>query len=213
LPLVDLPEKPSVLVLGYEPEFDPARGLWFVDVALDPGTAFWPFVRLAVARYQPDSLSDLHLSPVVTCDFMQLPPERTATLSRPDDRHARVVVTGPVGGSRLRGDVVPGPDLAAAMDAERLLRARLERFNTTVGTDLAWQTVATTTLPVLDTAGTVVSWSGEVQLPSPLAPTRPGKDPTWRITVEEWETLPADPDPSGTPGSQARLVYADHLLL
>ncbi len=50
------------------------RGLWFADVALDPGTAFWPFVRLAVTRLQPSSLPALHLSPVVRCDFVPLPP-------------------------------------------------------------------------------------------------------------------------------------------
>jgi hypothetical protein len=69
-----------VQVLGYEPEFQPDRNKWFVDVAIDPGTALWPFVRLAVARYQPDSLPD--------CLFTQLSLERTATLSRPDVDHA-----------------------------------------------------------------------------------------------------------------------------
>lgn len=65
-------------MLGYQPESSPDRGLWFVEIARDPGTAFWPFVRLAVDRYQPSSLAGLHLSPVVKCDFVQLPPNRTA---------------------------------------------------------------------------------------------------------------------------------------
>ena len=62
-PLVDREGQPNVWVLAYQPEFSPERGLWFVDVAFDPGTAFWPFVKLAVARYQPDSLTLLHLGP------------------------------------------------------------------------------------------------------------------------------------------------------
>ena len=86
-----------VQVLGYKPEFQPDRNKWFVDVAIDPGTAVWPFVRLAVTRYQPDSLPGCHLSPVVHCVFTQLTLERTATLSRPDVDHARLVVSGPVG--------------------------------------------------------------------------------------------------------------------
>ncbi len=110
LPLLDIGEEgdhPEVSVLGYQPEFCEARGLWFVDVAFDPGSAFWPFVRLAVVRYQPDSLLGMHLSPVVVCDFAQLTPERTATLTRPSATEVRVVVSGVVG--ERRGNLQVGP--------------------------------------------------------------------------------------------------------
>ena len=49
---MDRDGQPNVWVLAYQPEFSPERQLWFVDIAFDPGTAFWPFVKLAVARYQ-----------------------------------------------------------------------------------------------------------------------------------------------------------------
>ncbi len=213
--LVDLPGNPDVWVLGYQPEFSADRGLWFVDVALDPGTAFWPFVRLSVARYQPSSLSGLHLSPVVRCDFTQLPPQRTATLSRPDDRHARVVVTGPVG---VPGGLTPlgldTPGFLLMLASSRTMRARLERRVPEIGTDLGWQAVASTTLPVLGIDGTVVSWAGELDLPVQLGPTRPGRSGNWRVTLEEWERLPADPDlETGAPRSEVRVIYADHLPL
>lgn len=213
--LVDSPGNPAVWVLGYQPEFSPARGLWFVDVALDPGTAFWPFVRLSVVRYQPSSLPGLHLSPVVRCDFAQLPPQRTATLSRPDDRHARLVVTGPVG---VPGGVTPGgvdgPGFLAGLASSRTVRARLERRVPAIGTDLGWQPVTSTDLAVLGADGTEVSWSGTLELPTVLPPVRPGDDADWRVTLEEWERLPADPDPvTGARRSEARVVYADHLPL
>jgi hypothetical protein len=35
-PLVDRQGQPAVWVLGYQPEYSPDRGLWFVDVAFDP---------------------------------------------------------------------------------------------------------------------------------------------------------------------------------
>jgi hypothetical protein len=213
--LVDLPGNPAVWVLGYQPEFSPDRGLWFVDVALDPGTAFWPFVRLSVARYQPSSLPGLHLSPVVRCDFTQLPPQRTATLSRPDDRHARVVVTGPVG---VPGGLTPvgldTPSFLLQLASSRTMRARLERRVPEIGTDLGWQAVASTTLPVLGIDGTEVSWSGMLDLPVDLGPARPGGSGDWRVTLEEWERLPADPDlETGARRSEVRVIYADHLLL
>ncbi|MGB7982960.1 MAG: hypothetical protein WCF36_19425, partial [Candidatus Nanopelagicales bacterium] len=210
-PLLDVPRRPGVWILGYRPEYSAERKRWFVDVALDPGTAFAPFVRLAVARYQPSSLYTLHLSPVVRTDFVPLPLERTATLSRPDPQSARVTITGPVG--------VPGGltamtrnrniNFVEAFYASRLMRVRLEKRVPAVPSDLGWRTVATEDLPVLGLAGTIVTWSGSVDLPEDLPPRRPGDDETWRIVVEEWETLPAD-DPEGR---STRLVYADVLPL
>ncbi len=103
----------TVGVLGYNPEYNPDRKLWFVDVAIEPAAAVWPFVRLAVARYQPNSLPGLELSPVVLCDFAQLPPERTLTVSRPDARSVRVTVSGPAGlrqaGPKSQSKVPPPP--------------------------------------------------------------------------------------------------------
>ena len=96
-PLASLPGRPTSSVLGYEPQFNQERGLWYVDVALDPGSTFWPFVRLAVAATSPTA------STAATCPAGPLrpragrprsgPPRRVAT----DDGHVRVVVSGPVG--------------------------------------------------------------------------------------------------------------------
>lgn len=218
--LVDVPGQPAATVLGYRPEFSPERGMWFVDIAIDPGTAFWPFLRLTVARYQPNSIAGLMLSPLVNCDFVQVLPQRTALLSRPDAGHARVVITGPVG--------VPGgfgrqtfPDQVAA---SRTMRARLENRDPSIATDLGWTTVAATELPVGGVNATMVSWEGELALPTPIAPQRPGDNADWRVVVEEWEHLRADPVPDssyvlpivgvvGVPRTGTRIVYADHLPL
>ncbi|MEZ5283939.1 MAG: hypothetical protein R2712_03840 [Vicinamibacterales bacterium] len=214
-PLVDLKAAPQAWVLGYEPEYSVERQLWFVDVAFDPGPAFWPFVRLAVARYQPDSLPGLHLGPVTPCDYAQLAPERTATLTRPDDTHARVTVTGPVGYPRdpFVGGVPPSRDFLSHVTRSRTMRARLERFEPAVGTDLGWTTVDQWDLPILGAEGTVVSWALELPLPVTLAPRTPGSNKKWRVTLEEWERVPADFEAGGTGGWQPRIVYADHLAL
>jgi hypothetical protein len=212
--LVDVPGNPAVWVLGYEPEFSPERRMWFVDVALDPGSAIWPFVRLAVTRFQPSSLAGLHLSPVVLCDFVSVPPERTATLTRPDAQHARVIVTGPVGVPNLGSGPAKDAPFAQWLLASRTMRVRLERRVTGVPSDLGWETERTVDLPILGIDGTSVSWSGEVELPGATALRRPGTSTTRRITVEEWEHLPADPgDGDRRRGSQSRIVYADHLPL
>jgi hypothetical protein len=41
---------------------------------MDPGNAYFPFVRLALARFQPDSIPDAHLSRVILAEFIQLVP-------------------------------------------------------------------------------------------------------------------------------------------
>lgn len=219
--LVDLPGQPAVSLLGYQPEYSHDRGMWFVDVALDPGTAFWPFVRLTVARWQPDSLPGLALSPIVKCDFAQVLPQRTALLSRPDAGQARIVVTGPFG---LPG-FFPVSERATPLErlgASRVMHARLEQRVPSVPTDLGWKTVAATTLPVRGLDGAMVSWEGTIDLPTPLPPQRPGDDPDWRVVVEEWEILPADRDVAPAPFAIAgvhpfrtgtRIIYADHLPL
>lgn len=216
-PLVDLPNHPSVWILPYQPEFSAERGLWFVDVAFNPGTAFWPFVKLAVARYQPDSLPGLHLGPVTLCDYAQLAPERTATISRTDETHVRVVVTGPVGHPRepFTNAILGAPlsDFLNRVAGSRRMRARLEQFDAAVGTDLGWVTLGQWDLPILGASGTVFSWAGEVPLPQAIAPRKPGTNADWRVTLEEWEMLPADRDMEGSAGWQPRIVYADHLPL
>jgi hypothetical protein len=216
-----VPGQPNVTLLGYQPEFSEERGLWFVDVALDPGPAFWPFVRLTVARYQPNSLDGLTLSPIVKCDFVQVLPQRTALLSRPDAGTARVVITGPVGvpGHLGATDELP---FAARVTASRVMHARLERRVAAIGTDLGWETVTATVLPVRGVDATMVSWDGAITLPpdlAPLPPQRPGSNPDWRVVVEEWEALPADPavaPPAALAAVQRRgmrVVYADQLPL
>ena len=47
-----------------------------------PGKAYYPFVRLALARFHPISTGKAHLSPAVTADYMQLAPDRFLVMSK-----------------------------------------------------------------------------------------------------------------------------------
>jgi len=70
-----------VRVQGFKPQWDDDRKLWYVDVELQPSSAYYTFVRFGLCRYQPDSLPDLEISKVVRAEFSQLLADRTATLS------------------------------------------------------------------------------------------------------------------------------------
>ena len=200
-------------MLGYRPQYDRARKLHYVDVAIDPGSAFWPFVRLVVARYQPDSLPGLHLSPTVRLDYAQVLPMRTATISRVAMDRAHVVVNGPVG-HRAVPTARPG-DARASIDTTRKVVARLEQRDPTISTDLGWATRASTRLDLggFDGGPWEAAWEGSIGLPDGIPFARPGVSTEWRITVEEFELFESDHIPPAPFIPERRVIYADHLAL
>lgn len=240
--LRDVQHRPEVRVLGYQPEYDEASGRWFADIALQETPALWPFVRLAVARYQPQSIEGASLSPVALTSWVQPLPTRTLTVGRPDAQHVQVTLTGVVNWLRPRGPIpgLPGEQLsadsptgAAAVQAARLQQSRTVRAtiqSRPAGTgDLAWETVSTSLLLAVsvDESSTYqATWTGSVVLPreagTPAGDVlgypglrRPGgTESTWRVLVEEHELLDADPPaPDRDPVQVPRLIYADTVAL
>ena len=48
-----------VNVVGFKPEFDLTRGLWYADLTINMSNGVYaPFIRLAIVRYQPHALAD-----------------------------------------------------------------------------------------------------------------------------------------------------------
>lgn len=223
LPLASLPKPVDVLALGYEPQYSESRELWYVDVAFQSTAMFWPFVRLSVARYQPDSINGCHLSAPVRCDFVQLTPQRTATVARTDARHVRVVVSGPVGSRHRVDEDMSVERLRLLVDENRTVVARLQQQDPAIPTDLGWHTVASTDLVIRGQGPREwdVSWVGALEGPDDIALARPGDNGEWRVVVEEWEKLPGDPsslapDAKGDDREavwEKRLVYADEFVL
>ncbi|HYN06333.1 MAG TPA: hypothetical protein VES67_02985 [Vicinamibacterales bacterium] len=74
---------------------DAVRRLWYCDIEINQGASYWPFIRLALARYQPTSVTGAHLSPVVLADFMPLTADRWLSVSQTNDpRRRHVSVSG-----------------------------------------------------------------------------------------------------------------------
>jgi hypothetical protein len=76
--------------------FDADRKLWYADIVVVPpqGAAYFPFVRLALARYHPVSVDGAHLSSVVMTEFQQLTPARLTIVTHPNGQTAHVAVYG-----------------------------------------------------------------------------------------------------------------------
>jgi hypothetical protein len=234
LPSAEDPET-KVWVIPYRPQYNETRRKWFVDIRFVG--RFWPFVQLSVVRYQPYSLAGKHISKPVRCDFVQIPPERTASVSRTSEGRIRVLVSGPVGyHNNPRGDsassgLVPSTNplgrILAAVASNRVFRAKLQTRPAGATSDLAWETVKQTDLNARgypDSFAHAVSlvWTGELDVPESLLFGRPrAPDPkqpgAYRVRVEEWETFEGEREDLGDlksePTKEIRLIYADEFEL
>ena len=72
-------------VVGFAPQFDATRNLWFADLTIDlsDSPTYSPFVHLALVRYQPHALDDARISTVVTPAGMQIITSGLLRLSGP----------------------------------------------------------------------------------------------------------------------------------
>lgn len=84
-------------VAAYPVFFDDDKQMWYADIAIDPKNVYFPFVKLAIARYQPFSVKkenrDVCLSPVVLSTFVQLVPERQTTVQFIDKNKSKLKIT------------------------------------------------------------------------------------------------------------------------
>ena len=100
---VDLPELTAasgpagVDVVGHAVSWDAERGLWYADIVVQTATAYFPFLRMALARWQPASIPGAALSHVVLADVAQLAPDRAVlvTMDPWSPGTAQVIVSGP----------------------------------------------------------------------------------------------------------------------
>lgn len=106
------PEADNIRVTGVEVRFDAERRLWYADVDLKLFAQPNPFIRLALVRYQPESLVDCHVSRVVLTEPIPLPPGRKVhVLPTTDGVSLRVIVKG-----QRRPDCVYAAELSARVD-------------------------------------------------------------------------------------------------
>lgn len=86
IPMVSTVENPDkkVSVVAYDVKYDKERQLYYADIMMDFKSAYFPFVRLALARFQRHSvkkgMDDCCLSAIVQTDYIQIPPPRLSSL-------------------------------------------------------------------------------------------------------------------------------------
>ncbi|MFF7358566.1 peptidoglycan-binding protein [Streptomyces filipinensis] len=180
-----------VKVLGFTPQFDKDEkdGRWFCDLELDTGDACLPFVRLALVRYQPDSIPGAEISPVVLADVVRTLPDRELTV-----RPGRTVSVG-----------LTGPSWDPTRSLPPAITAQLQRRHDVIGdADLGWVTLddtATTLTSVEAESSHRPTYRGQVTVP----PVRTGTP--LRLLVMETEGVPPDGPAPATPSGP--VIYCD----
>ncbi|MEV4398708.1 hypothetical protein [Nonomuraea sp. NPDC049607] len=176
-------------VVAYQPSYDAAKGLWFADVDVDLGaagreSAYFPYLRLALARYQPHALAGLELSPVVQAEFAQLVPGRTLTVEEVSGGGLRVTLAGPAAATEF--GLQAGAGLPAVAAGHRVT-ATVQRRPFTSIEDLDWTDTAIRTELTCGAAQAGFQWSAVI----PPA----GLDIIWqyRLLVEDRERHRTDP--------------------
>ena len=157
-----LAELPNVRVdaVGYEPGYDTDRNLWYCDAKIDPGTAYFPFVRMALARFHPISVPGAHLSRVVLADFTQVVPHRTVTYDL--------------------GQVAVGATLQVKVSGPSYFYPQLETQGTTIMVaglqqrqfaemedELGWTALAGQFLTLTSPGPAETIWEGTIAVPQP----------------------------------------------
>jgi hypothetical protein len=212
----------KVDVAVHEVSYDESQDLWYCDVRVDAGHAYQPFVRLALARFQPHALSvqesgikrdDLHLSRVVIADFVQLAPERVATVTwTPTGTRVTVQLAGPTY-KATASEQRPAPMPAVGGPGPGYATVAIEsRLPGVSDTDVGWSPVGT---PRSMRVTPDASWITEFDLPG-----APGGTGQFRLVIEQGDLFAHDPGnsppgpvSSGTLDSGGRLVHSDVIVL
>ena len=187
----------TVDIAPHDVQFDKKRKLWYCDVEIKMPEAYMPFVRLALARFQPNSVPNCHLSRVTRVDYIQLTPERSITVAqnpRGTAQQLDVTFTGVSYDVDASGS--PGP---------AIVRVIIEQRKPDGSGSFGWAPALGEAVELRRSkSGAQAVYSGLVTLP--------GARENYRLVVQEFEQLYGGDDPL-RPTVEPRLVFADAIEL
>ena len=198
----------NVEVVPFAPTaFDPVRKLWYFDILLNENTLEAPFVRLALARYQPNSINPgISLSTVVRADMVKLSADRNATYLTNNDGSIAVTVSGRVFSNEswvASGAAIVSNTYAGNAASGRVLMAQVMESTAASPGEFDWTPIGNAVAltpnqtPGETTAGTYISFIGSV--PKPLTAIAGAKH---HLLITEHEVFFTDSE-AAFPGPQA----------
>jgi hypothetical protein len=223
-----------VSVVGFQPNYDSSRQLWYCDIEIDPQGSYFPFIRLGLARFQPNSISyqlygtglggqplqssvlDVHLSRVVLSDFAQIAPNRTLSVTQASPTQLNVSLAGVAFSASAYTN--SGVNIANIPKPGTQVEVSIETQQSGSSDDMGWTPAPNTTQILRPQPGPPNAvWHGQVTLPGPRG------SQAYRLVIREYELFISDagiPQTAaairlvgGTPAPARRLVYADAVKL
>lgn len=136
-------------VAPHDVYWDAERRLWYCDIEFPANTAYFPFVRMALARYQPGSIANCHLSNVVLTDFASLAPNRTLTVTRTSATRRQVQVhgfsheesSGFHEAEQYRTAHSSATGIPSGISQKNVIRVWIEKLTKSQGEDFGWHVV------------------------------------------------------------------------
>jgi hypothetical protein len=183
-----------VTVVGFRVDTDDT-GRHYCDIALDPDGSYYPFVRLALTRFQPNSIRGMESSPVVLADFAQLAPRRSVSVVSLEQLLLQVTVSG------ITHRAPADPTGGTGGTGTRVRVSVQERIPGSVD-DAGW--TRNDDAVVTEHGGEL--WTGTVRIPN----RPPG---SLRLLIEEFETHAMFQQELGDPESIERVVFAESVIL
>jgi hypothetical protein len=181
------------ILLGYEVQHD-SHGRCFCDIDMELPRSYAPFVKLALASLQPNSIKGLALSEVVIADPAPLLPRRKITATPQSDGSLVVEISGTThrSVSTLKGST------------GTIFGAVLQRQFAPASGDLGWEDADDVgSIEIDGTPSPEFLWRAVVRVDTP--------EPNLRLLIGEAEIF-SSPDLL-EPSSVARGVFAETLLL
>ncbi|HET8970718.1 MAG TPA: hypothetical protein VFN19_06655, partial [Candidatus Nanopelagicales bacterium] len=172
------------LLVDHQVTFDPISDRWYADVELADRFGYRPFLTLALARHQPESVDDAAVSPRVTTEPVRLGLVRQTTVA-PSGAVAEVSVAGTDGlGNRVQ---------ATIQQADPAIKDK----------DLRWRSVGATVDLASTVSDGVTTWAGSLDLT--------GTSGALRVLVEELE--PGRRDENGAVAEAWTVVFVETVEL
>ena len=182
----------TVTIVGYPVKVDDS-GRHYADVILDTASSYYPFVRLALTRFQPNSIRGMQSSPVVLTDFTQLTPKRGVTVQRREALLLEVAVSG-----LTHRSATDPTALGTTGPTGTKVRVTVQQRIPGTADDAGWLPEGAT----VDSQRAGQVWNGTVRIPS-----RPSG--TLRLLVEEIEDHAAFRQSSTDRVVRERVVFAE----
>jgi hypothetical protein len=175
-------ETPLIQLIHVPVAFSAERGLWHADLRLNPGKMYCPFVRLALVRYQPESLEGLWLSPVTLAEPIQLLPDRRCVVRLDNPQQVEVALLGASAWGYTGGPTSGTTDLRP-----NTVELQIEA-NTANGSELDWQPIGDgpTVLHAVEREMGAF-WVGVIARPIPVPMQR------HRLRISEYERFAPTP--------------------